>query len=233
MKKIITFDGVSASGKSTAAKMTANRLGIYYLASGLVYRFSSFIEKFNDINLKEIVDLVEAGNVQYIWDGREPHIIINETDITRNLESNEVANLTSLNANSPEKIIVLNQIIYALIRRNAIDEFTIDGRNVGSALFHNAHYKFYITADPIIRAQRRYEELKKAQSNVTLQQVYNDLLARDERDKNRELYPLSIPDKAIIIDTSHITNKEMLEQILENISLNEDREIKQSDHQLH
>lgn len=218
MNKIITFDGESATGKSTAARMTANSLGIYYLASGLIYRFASWAENKFELRLEQVKELIDSGAVNYIWDGTNASILLNGKNITEELETEIVGGLTSRNASIPEKILMLNQITYSILESNNINEFTVDGRNVGSALFPQAGHKFYITADIKVRAARRHADLSRSDNSVTIDQVEQDLLIRDERDRNRLLFPLVVPSNAVVIDSSNITNEQMLAEVLKIVT---------------
>ena len=93
----------------------------------------------------------------------------------------------------------------------------MDGRDIGSNVFKDAKYKFYLTASPEIRAERRYNELKERGEHIKLSKILEDIKTRDDRDMNRKLNPLKIADGAVLIDSTDINIDEVVEKILSNI----------------
>jgi cytidylate kinase len=219
---IITIDGPAASGKSTIAKKLAQRLGIYYLHTGLLYRAISYLmlqevgntkqallEKLTSITDKELEDYTK--NITYSYDDEGPHIFYHLKDITPMLEDaafDQPASIVSANKKVRAHLLTLQ-------RRIAKDhDLVADGRDCGSVVFPDAEIKFYLTAHLAVRAQRFLIDEKRKALNLELEKVKQLLQERDERDSSRDTAPLTIPDGAIVIDNSAMSIEETVMKFL-------------------
>lgn len=215
---IITLDGPSAVGKSTLAKLVSNKLGFKFLNSGMIYR--SFTNYFLSKSItpdenERILNELNSSQSYIIFINGEQHVFINDVDFSLNISSTSVqqnVSLFSQNINLREYILDLQRNFAS--KNNVV----IEGRDIGTEVFPNAKYKFYIVCDMNIRANRRLEDLKKLNSNITLNEVVQSLENRDYLDSTRKISPLKKPIDAIIIDTSNSTIDESVNEILSHIT---------------
>ncbi|MDD7511657.1 MAG: (d)CMP kinase [Peptostreptococcaceae bacterium] len=209
----IAIDGPGGAGKSTIAKEVAARLGIDYIDTGAMYRAvacklirmdaldaeESYIEKIlNDTK-------VDFSSGKTILDG------IDVSEDIRKAEISAAASKCSALRVVREKLVSLQQ---AMGQRKSV---VMDGRDIGTNVFTNAKYKFYLTADPKVRAKRRYDELTAKGQQVEFEQVLKDIISRDEHDMNRKLNPLKKAADAIEIDSSNMSIEAVVEFICKEI----------------
>lgn len=203
---IISIDGPAGSGKSTVAHNLANKLGYVHFNSGSLYRgITAHIIK-NKIDIDSISDCADFElKTEYI--NNIQRIYVNNIDYTNNLRDNEVSILTpTVSANKYIREIVDNCQRAFCNSHNCV----IDGRDIGSYVFPNADYKFYLDCDILERARRRYLEEKKKNTQITLKQIEQEIAKRDEIDKNKLIAPLVVPANAIIVDSSHMSIDEVV-----------------------
>ncbi|SFE25940.1 cytidylate kinase [Peptostreptococcaceae bacterium pGA-8] len=209
----IAIDGPGGAGKSTIAKEVAARLGIDYIDTGAMYRAvacklirmdaldaeESYIEKIlSDTK-------VDFSSGKTILDG------IDVSEDIRKAEISAAASKCSALRVVREKLVSLQQ---AMGQRKSV---VMDGRDIGTNVFTNAKYKFYLTADPKVRAKRRYDELTAKGQQVEFEQVLKDIISRDEHDMNRKLNPLKKAADAIEIDSSNMSIEAVVEFICKEI----------------
>lgn len=214
--EIITLDGPSGAGKSTIAKLVAKKLSFKYLDTGAMYRAVTLYMIKNNINIDDKTEVISAlNNLNIKFDG-DGKIYLNGEDISEAIRSIEVVNLVS----KVSSISVVRQNMVSLQRKIAKDEmYVIDGRDIGSVVFPNAKYKFYIDASLDERAKRRHTEEISKGKNITYEEVKESIKKRDEFDSNREDSPLVVPENACIIDTTSMTINDVVEKIT-NVVLN-------------
>lgn len=225
-KLIITVDGETAAGKGTLSKLIAKDLGIVYFGAGTIFRTVGYCHYVNKVTtVDEVIALIQEGVIKLSWDGKKEHVYIDEEDITEHLALSDVANKTAEIASKRENMELINSVIRA--NGETTSQFICDGRNVAS-IFTNPTHKFYVTSDPQTRALRRFKDLRHQGEDITLEQVYHDLLARDKKDREREYMPLSIPEGATIIDTTGLSTEQALREMLSGIrpEINEQQELK-------
>ena len=216
---VITIDGTSGSGKSTTGKLVAKELHCAFLSSGEIYRAITVIimnSKVDISNETQILKELSQSKIEIKDEDNLATFYINGIKALKHeLHSPQVSNIVPKIA--PFKRV--REFARNLQHQFANQEKTIvvEGRDVGSVVFPNADYKFYITADLEIRARRRFEEYKSENNNVTYENVYASLKTRDYADETRKLGKLVIPNNAIVIDTSHITLNEAVNQVLSHI----------------
>ncbi|WP_304333645.1 (d)CMP kinase [Brachyspira innocens] len=214
--EIITLDGPSGAGKSTIAKLTAKKLSFKYLDTGAMYRAVTLYMIKHNINTDSNDEVISALNNLNISFDNAGRIYLDNEDVTEEIRSSEVVNLVS----KVSSISVVRQNMVSLQRKIAEGgNYVVDGRDIGSVVFPNAKYKFYMDASLDERARRRYnEELSKGKT-LTYEEVRESIRKRDEFDSNRKDSPLVVPDNAYIIDTTSMTIDEVAEKIT-NVVLN-------------
>lgn len=213
MVKMVTIDGPTSSGKNSVGFFLAKKLGYQYIDTGMIYRVGTYLILKNNISLNDTEGIVSIFrnlniNIQTCEDGLR--ISNNGEDLTEYLHSMPVTKNVSTIA-AIKEVREATKIIQR--RLGEAHDTVMTGRDIGSEIFPEAKCKFFLTATPEVRAQRRYEQLKKDQG-IIYQQVYQSILERDEKDTNREISPLRVPDGAIIIDNSNLTVEQTVNKIL-------------------
>ena len=212
---IIAIDGPSASGKSTTAKGIAERLGITHLDTGAMYRAVTLgiIEHGIDLDDHErISKFLEELEINFdslndIW--------ANGHNVTEKIRTTEVSsNVSAVSAISQvrEKMVAIQRAIAEG------SDCVLEGRDIGTVVFPNADYKFFLVADLEIRAKRRLVELEKIGEISSLSELISDIQNRDRLDSSREISPLVQAEDAITIDTGTLTINEQIEKIVEIIN---------------
>ncbi|MEI0478772.1 (d)CMP kinase [Brachyspira pulli] len=208
--EIITLDGPSGAGKSTIAKLVAKRLSFKYLDTGAMYRAVTLYMIRHNINIDnndEVISALNNLNINFDNDGR---IYLDNEDVTEAIRSIEVVNLVS----KVSSISVVRQNMVSLQRKIAEGgNYVVDGRDIGSVVFPDSKYKFYMDASLDERAKRRHAEEISKGKNITYEEVRESIRKRDEFDSNREDSPLVVPKNANIIDTTSMTIDDVVEKI--------------------
>ncbi len=206
-KIIIAIDGPAGAGKSTVADKVAKKLGYSHLDTGSMYRGATFFLIKNKVPMEKEEDvLTELRKMK--MEMRENKIFINGENFTPFLRTEEVEKHVSWVSSlfGVRKILVQKQKDIA--REGG---FVLDGRDIGTQVCPNAELKIFLSASPEIRVKRRFFQLKE---EVDLDFIRKDLKRRDEYDKNRKAGPLKPADDAIFLDSSHLTQKEVVEKIV-------------------
>ena len=219
MEKVynITLDGPSGSGKSTIAKALADKLGITYLDTGAMYRAVGYYMLENKIDVSKEEDVVpHLDEIDLVVkDEGKQEVILNGKDIAGSIRTPEI----SMAASTVSKIPAVRLKLVELQRKMASQySMILDGRDIGSYVLPDAEYKFYLTADVEVRAKRRYLELKNKGEDVSLSQVKEQMIARDEQDSSRAFAPLCVPTGAYVIDTSNLGIDEVLDIVINKIN---------------
>lgn len=213
-KKItIAIDGYSSCGKSTMAKALAKELNYIFIDSGAMYRaitlffFENGLIDENQIDKKNIIKTLPHINLRFEYNplSQKPEIMLNDENVESKIRSYQISQLVS-------KIAVIKEVREKLVaEQRKLGEqggVVMDGRDIGSVVFPNAEVKFFVTADPKIRAQRRFLELNDPK--VSIDQILENLMERDRIDSTREESPLIQAEDAIIIDNSNMNQEEQL-----------------------
>lgn len=210
----IAVDGPSGAGKSTIAKEIAKELSIDYIDSGAMYRAIGYKMVERGIALddeKGVTDLLEDTKIDF----KEGSIYLDDEDI-----SNEIRTpLISRMASDCSKLFAVREKLVELQRKMGEEKSVImDGRDIGTNVFPDAEFKFYITATVEERARRRYLELQEKGDYQTLEEVLKDMEQRDYNDSTRELNPLVKAQDAVLVDTTDMTIEEVKDYILGEIN---------------
>lgn len=226
---IIAIDGFSSCGKSTLAKALAKKLNFVFIDSGAMYRAVTlyFIREQIDMNSEEAVSkALDLIHIDFIPNIEKTEIHLNDEDISDEIRqmyiSDKVSEVSALKA--VRKAMVAQQQKLGK-RRNII----MDGRDIGTTVFPDADLKIFMTADPMVRAERRYLELTAKGEHVTMKDVMENLAHRDHIDSTREESPLRQAEDAIVLDNSDLNQDEQLEFVIgEYMKIKESRKVVKS-----
>lgn len=217
MKKItIAIDGYSSCGKSTMAKQLAAELGYVFVDSGAMYRAVSmyFLQHKIDCHNEAEVN-VALGNIRlsFVWnnDKMQSDIYLNGQNVSGEIREMNVASKVSEVAALP----AVRHFAVAQQQNMGLEKgIVMDGRDIGTVVFPDAELKIFVTASIAVRTQRRYDELKHNDPNVSIEEVRNNLQARDYIDTTRKESPLKQAADAILLDNSNISREEQLQLVL-------------------
>ncbi len=208
---VITIDGPAGSGKSTAARRLASELGIAYLDSGATYRAVAWkaLEAGADFgDGPALAELARRTRVRLVPGEGGVQVFVDGRDVTREVREPLVGEKASEMARLGE----VREVLVGLQRKigRELGDFVAEGRDQGSVVFPDATVKFYLDADPSVRAERRCRELAAAGRPVPLDEVLRSVLQRDRRDSTRSAGPLIKPAGAVVVDSSRLTIDEMV-----------------------
>jgi len=218
---IIAIDGPAGSGKSTTSKLVANRLGISHLDTGSMYRAitAHFIKNSYSLDSIDVSSVMNSIDLEISDSSDKESVFLNGEDVTDRLRSNEVSKLVSDISSVKE---VRAKMVRIQRRISSNKSIVIDGRDIGTVVFPDAKFKFFITASIDSRAKRRFDELQESDLNVTLEQIEEEIKSRDHFDTTRDNSPLKKAEDAITIDTTHLSISEQVNMILEIINNNQE-----------
>jgi len=214
---IVAIDGYSSCGKSTLAKALAKKLHFIYVDSGAMYRAVALYFLRNNIDLHSHEQIAEAlKNIHLNFNSRDyqTHITLNDEEVSDEIRLMPVSDLVS-----PVSAIreVRVEMVKQQQRMGQSKNIVMDGRDIGTVVFPHAQLKLFMTADPKVRAERRYKELLPKNPNITLEEVFENLAHRDYQDTTREESPLTRADDAIILDNTDLTPDEQLQFALDRV----------------
>ena len=221
---IVTIDGPTASGKSTVARMVAQELGFYYLPTGWFYRAVAYIlvnncgytkEMLENPSVEDIAASVDPEKLQYVYEeGVGGKMFYDEQDITPFLKDAEIDTYVAII--SP--LADIRRLVTQAQRHFATThDAVIEGRDTGSVVFPDADHKFYLTASLEVRGKRWQADQQKRGNSFTLQEARDQIAYRDQRDKNRQISPLIVPDGAVTIDNSDMDLRQTIQEFLKYI----------------
>lgn len=219
-KIIIAIDGHSSCGKSTFAKSIAARLGYIFIDTGAMYRAVTLYALEHGAINSGIADeeRIEAMLKDIDIDFRfNPHrgasdIYVNGDLVEGKIRTIEVSNCVSAVSSIAavrRKLVAMQQ---SMGERGGV---VMDGRDIGTVVFPDAELKIYMTADAMVRAERRYKELTAKGDNVTLEEIYENVVSRDKADSTRAISPLRKADDAVVLDNSHMSVEEQMAWFME------------------
>ena len=212
---IIAIDGPSASGKSTTAKGVAEKLGITHLDTGAMYRTVTWglkkaaIHPSDDEKVRDFLK-----NLEIYFDASN-HIWLNGEDVSVEIRTGDISSRVSAVSAIPE---VREKMVKIQRQIAGKKDCVLEGRDIGTVVFPDAEYKFFLVADTKIRAKRRLLDLERIGETSTLAELMDDIERRDAVDSSREHSPLLQAEDAIPIDTSHLTINEQINKIVNLIN---------------
>ncbi|MCF8329197.1 MAG: (d)CMP kinase [Crocinitomicaceae bacterium] len=223
MKKLtIAIDGFSSCGKSTLAKDLAKELNYIFVDSGAMYRGIAFFALQNKliidgvIHTDLLINRLDEINLEFVYNKEkfESDLLLNGVNISTEIRKPDVAAIVS-------KIAVLKEVRSKLVStQQKLGEFggiIMDGRDIGTVVFPKADIKLFVTADPKIRAERRFKELLLKDLNTSLVDITANLEERDLIDTTRKISPLVKAEDAIELDNSNLTRESQLQFVLDLI----------------
>lgn len=212
VQKNVAIDGPAGAGKSTAAKMLAEKLGYTYIDTGAMYRAFTWKVLDNNHSFEDIEKLIDlAKETEINFDKNTGRIYCDGKDVTDFIRTPLVSEKVSIIAEIPE----IRRWLQELQREMAKNKKAVmDGRDIGTYVIPDAAFKFFLTASLEERTKRRYNELKEKGYKTNFEDVTTDMLNRDKKDQKRLYSPLSVADDAVIIDTSSLVPEEVVEEIL-------------------
>jgi len=214
---IIAIDGPSASGKSTTAKGVAEKLGITHVDTGAMYRAVTLGLKLSEISPDDDTSVCQyLSEIELYFDGNNK-IHLNGVDVSYEIRSGDISSRVSAVSAIPEvreKMVIIQRRIAG--EQNCV----LEGRDIGTVVFPNAEFKFFLIADIDVRAKRRLIELEKMGETNTISELIEDIRRRDQLDSSRDHSPLIQAKDAIPIDTSQLTINGQIKKIINHINHN-------------
>lgn len=210
----IAVDGYSSCGKSTLARALARTLGFAYIDSGAMYRAVThyFLKHHIDLSdTEQVKKALEKINIDFDTDADHNQVLLNKENITRKIRQMPVSeNVSAVSAIKEVRQAMVKKQQDIGKNRNVV----MDGRDIGTTVFPNAQLKLFMTADPKIRAERRFNELILKGEYITFEEVYENLGKRDLQDTMRKESPLVKAPDAIVLDNTHLSESEQLDFVL-------------------
>ncbi len=214
---IVAIDGPAGAGKSTIARRIAEALGWRYLDSGAFYRSYTFkvLKTKTDLeNSPSVQKLLKNSRFEADYSQEHPLYRMDDEDVTEAIRSREVTSMVSAVSACPAIRAEVNQKLRQTANTGA---FLIDGRDIGTAVFPDADFKFFLTASVKIRARRRHDELAAKGESPVLEELMEEIRIRDLKDSTRETDPLRCAEDATVIDSSDLSIEEVIKIIVEHI----------------
>lgn len=215
MKKIVVaIDGPAGAGKSTIAKLAAEKLGYAYIDTGAMYRSVawSFLQTGAAFDEDFISKLAAAMVIDFKPEARINRVFVDGTEVTDAIRTPEVTAVVS-------RVAAIGAVREAMVeqqrRMGTVGGVLMDGRDIGTVVFPNAQLKIFLTASVEERARRRYKEMLQKGQQVELEQLAADIAARDKADSERAIGPLRQAEDAILLDTSNMSISQVTEKILQ------------------
>lgn len=214
MSENIAIDGPAGAGKSTIAKRIARQLGFIYVDTGAMYRAMALYlleQGIDPTDHQKIENCCETADISITYQNGEQQVLLNGENVTPRLREEAVGNMASVSSGNlkvREKLVELQRI---LARKENV---VMDGRDIGTQVLPDAETKIYLTASTAIRAKRRYDELLEKGIASSLKEIEADISERDHRDMTREISPLKQADDAVLVDSSHMSIDEVVDEII-------------------
>jgi cytidylate kinase len=207
---IVAIDGYSSCGKSTLAKALAKKLHFVYVDSGAMYRAVALYFLRNNVDLKDQHQVAQAlKDIHLNFHSRdyETHITLNDEEVSAEIRLMPVSDTVSAVSALHD---VRKEMVKQQQRMGRSKSVVMDGRDIGTAVFPDATVKIFMTADPKVRAERRFKELQPKNPDITLEEVFENIARRDFQDTTRSESPLKRAEDAIILDNTDLTPAEQL-----------------------
>lgn len=222
---IVAIDGPAGSGKGTVTKILAEKMNLNNIDTGAMYRCVTLAIIRNNIDLNDIEkinELLETIKIELIEEKDKQIVKLNGEDVSREIRENPVNKMVSTVSAIKEIRIKLVEMQREMAKTQDI---IMEGRDITTVVFPNADLKIYLDADLEERARRRFEQNKSKNIECTYEEVLEDMRKRDENDKNKEMGALKIADDAIVIDSTHLKQKQLVKKLEKLIK--KERKLKQ------
>ena len=217
-KVIVAIDGPSSSGKSTIAKLVAKHFNFTYIDSGSIYRAITYVAlknnliKTGDIDVVSLIDLLNNCSISFSFNSNNQNVIkLDDISFENEIRTFEISNNVSLIAEKNEIRKYVLKIQKDISKNKSV---VMDGRDIGSVVFPNADFKFFLDASIDVRALRRWNELKLTEKDLKFEEVKKDLLKRDKKDINRKFSPLRRSKDSTLINSDRLDISEVVKHII-------------------
>lgn len=212
---VITVDGPSGVGKGTISQLLAKKFGWHFLDSGALYRLTALAALRHGVALDDeaaVAAIARTLDVKFVAaEGGDVRVMLENQDVSADIRTEQAGNNAS-------KVAALPAVREALLQRQRdfaeAPGLIADGRDMGTTVFPQALRKFFLTASPQVRAERRYKQLKEKGLDANLSSLIEEIEQRDERDRSRSASPLRPADDAVAIDTSSKNIEQVLDEVL-------------------
>ncbi|MGA2582417.1 MAG: (d)CMP kinase [Tepidisphaeraceae bacterium] len=215
---IITIDGPAGTGKSTVAQLVAHALGFDFLDTGAMYRAVGLAALRRHTNLedqRELAFVARSCKIVFDFTRHPPTVLLNGEPVNHLLRAGDATRAASFVAQVPavRELLVRQQQEIGAGRENLVTE----GRDQGTVVFPHADLKFYLDATPAERARRRADQLRARGETVDALALQRQIMERDSRDASRAVGPLSVPPDAQVIDTTKLTEQQVVDRIVDQV----------------
>lgn len=211
----IAIDGPAGAGKSTAARMVAEKFGYIYVDTGAMYRAMALYmlrEEIDPADQGAVEAACEKADISLEYKDGVQQVLLNGENVTAEIRTPEVSRASSAVSAYGAVRAKLVELQRKLAGRRDV---VMDGRDIGTAVLPNADLKVYLTASAHVRALRRFKELPAGQAGVSLDEVEAEITARDKQDMEREISPLKRAEDAVLLDTSDMSLEEVVRELEE------------------
>lgn len=221
----IAIDGYAGTGKSTIGKILADTIGFRFLSTGSLYRamaYQCLLKSVDVNNIREVLSVLSDTTLDLVYEHGANTILINGEKVPDFvLRTREVETATSIVAKYP----VVRQKVLSLQKDLVSSEnIVLEGRDIGTVVAPDAQYKFFFTASPEVRAERRFRQQQNAGEDTTFDEVLTDIMARDIEDIKRKVSPLVPARDAIIVDTADVSLCDVIHMVYSELNINANSE---------
>ena len=213
---IIAIDGPSGAGKSTLGRMLARELNLLYIDTGSMYRAVALAVMESSVNSQDdvaVASLASSVDIDLAGDPDSLTVTLEGRDVTYEIRSEEVTEMSSIVSTIPDVRRAMVHRQREMGKRGAV----LNGRDIGTVVFPDADIKFFLTALPQERAERRFNEERAQDPSADFEETFSDMIERDRRDSTRKDSPLKAADDAIMVDSTGLSIKEVFEKMMEAV----------------
>lgn len=214
MRISVAIDGPAGAGKSTIAKIVAEKFNLMYINTGSMYRAVTLKAMELDVeetNINELCKLIDTMEMHF----KNDELYLNGVNINDQITTPYISNNVSAYAGVREVRTKLVELMQEMSKKYDV---IMDGRDIGTVVLKDAAFKFFLTASPEERAERRYKELSEKGLKINYEEILSDIIRRDYLDSNREVDPLRKADDAIEIDTTGLNIEQVVKSICKHIN---------------
>lgn len=215
MSNVITIDGPTSSGKSSVGLLFAKKIGYQFVDTGAIYRAGSLYILKNGIpaeNEERVAEVFSTIFVKFQTTEDAQKIFLNDEDVTDQLHNPEITSIVPVVAAHRKAREEAKRIQRKI---GSLENTVMTGRDIGSEIFPESKLKFFLTASPEVRAERRFKQLIKVNPDLKLETVLSDTLKRDELDSTREASPFRKPEDAVTIDTTNMSTEKSVNKMID------------------